>query len=472
MKKKIISRRSLESILVAILLFSSNFAVHPAQAQGGSPGNFQLVAGCNTEAAASQAIYTSVTTVLAQSRPNNAQRLWRVYAICQKGSQGYAYVKSYSPTSGQPLPASSDIALLELTSDGWRTLLPEAGAEYNLKLAAMPDLLIPEATQKLLRQPLSSANALRYSGYALPYPAGETAYAFRHWYPAIDFSNQTSSTVRNAKGGTVLFVKDSSTRECGDPPPDWLCWQWANAIVIQSGPSEYVWYMHFAPYTVPGWIQAGVYVPAGTDLGQQGATGWASGPHVHFMVSSTYSCCTGSGDSQLPDWPYVTTYPVDFIEYTWDQIPWQAVSQNGRAGTPVTVPPAITTISLPPAPPPTTTTVQSDCSSPYTVQPGEWLYRIASKCGVAVTDLIAANPGVNPDFVFPGQQINLPGGASPKGLASPVSTGSCSGTHTVVAGENLFRIGFNCGFTTEQMANANGIFYPFNIYQGQVLHFP
>src|SRR5689334_9263117 len=157
MPKKILSQHSLESLLIAILLFSLNFAAHPAYAQSGSPGNFQLIAGCDSDLAASQAIYTSVTSALAQSRPNNAQRLWRVYSICQKGSQGYAYVKSYSPTSGQALPASSDVALVELTSDGWRTLLPEAGTEYNRLLATMPDLLSPEVAQKLLRQPLSSA---------------------------------------------------------------------------------------------------------------------------------------------------------------------------------------------------------------------------------------------------------------------------------------------------------------------------
>lgn len=471
MRKKTLPYRGLESFLVVILLFSSSFAVHPAQAQEGSD-NFQLIPGCDTDLAAAQAIYTSVTAALAQSRPNTAERLWRVYSICQKGSQGYAYVKSYSPSSGEPLPASSDRALVELEDTGWRTLLPEDGAEYNLLLATIPGLLSPEEAQKLLRQPLSTAYPLRYSGYALPWPVGQTAYAFRHWYPAIDFSIQTSGTVRNSKGGIALFVKDSSTRLCGDPPPDWSCWQWANTIVIQSGPNEYVWYMHFAPYTIPDWIQEGVYVPAGTDLGQQGSTGWASGPHVHFMVASAYSCCVGSGDSRIPDWPYLTT-PVDFIEYTWESIPWQSVSQNGQAGAPAIAPPP-PTISSDPSPTITTIAMvtQSGCPSPYTVQPGEWVYRIASKCGVAVAALVAANPGFNPDYVFPGQQLNMPGGANSKVLASPVSTGSCSGTHVVAGGENLFRISYNCGLTTEQLANANGIFYPYNIYPGQVLHFP
>jgi hypothetical protein len=39
-------------------------------------------------------------------------------------------------------------------------------------------------------------------------------------------------------------------------------------------------------------------------------------------------------------------------------------------------------------------------------------------------------------------------------------------------GENLFRIAFNCGLTTAQLAAANGIGYPFTIFTGQTLRFP
>src|SRR6185436_4132532 len=164
----------------------------------------------------------------------------------------------------------------------------------------------------------------------------------------------------------------------------------------------------------------------------------------------------------------------------WDQIPWLATSQNGQNNPPPANDPPPQPISFPSDPLPTTTTAtaniaQSGCPSPYTIQGGEWLYRIASKCGVAVAELIAANPGINPDSVFPGQQLNIPGGGgggTAQVLASPPSGGSCSCTHTVAGGENLFRIGYNCGFSTEQLANANGIAYPYSIYPGQVLHYP
>jgi LysM repeat protein len=59
-------------------------------------------------------------------------------------------------------------------------------------------------------------------------------------------------------------------------------------------------------------------------------------------------------------------------------------------------------------------------------------------------------------------------------MPAPPTTESspCVDQHIVSAGENLFRIAFNCGLTTEQLATANNIPYPHIIYPGQVLSFP
>jgi LysM repeat protein len=110
------------------------------------------------------------------------------------------------------------------------------------------------------------------------------------------------------------------------------------------------------------------------------------------------------------------------------------------------------------------------CANPYTVQSGDWIYKIARNCGVAVSALEAANPGIDPNSISPGQQLNMPAaGATPDpGAAQAV----CTGTHTVVSGDNLFRLAYGCGITIEQLAAANGIVYPYTIYPGQVLKFP
>jgi hypothetical protein len=48
----------------------------------------------------------------------------------------------------------------------------------------------------------------------------------------------------------------------------------------------------------------------------------------------------------------------------------------------------------------------------------------------------------------------------------------CKGVHVVRAGEDVFRIAYNCGLTTAQLAAANGLYFPYIIYPGQVLRYP
>ena len=124
--------------------------------------------------------------------------------------------------------------------------------------------------------------------------------------------------------------------------------------------------------------------------------------------------------------------------------------------------PGATFTALPPA--------GSTCPNPYTVQQGDWIYQIARNCNVAVSALIAANPGINPNVIKPGQLLNMPGpGAAP---APDAAQTFCTGNHTVVTGDSLYRLSYNCGVTIEQLAAANGIVYPYTIYPGQAIVYP
>ena len=145
---------------------------------------------------------------------------------------------------------------------------------------------------------------------------------------------------------------------------------------------------------------------------------------------------------------------------------------TGGGATPAVVatqPLAATATPQPTVPPPATATSQG-CSSPYTVKQGDWIYKIARDCKVEPSAILAANPGISPNLIKPGQQLNMPvAGAT---AVPPATPQACTGTHTVKQGENLFRIAYNCGLTTEQLARPNGIAFPYTIHPGDVIKFP
>lgn len=110
------------------------------------------------------------------------------------------------------------------------------------------------------------------------------------------------------------------------------------------------------------------------------------------------------------------------------------------------------------------TTAAAACPNPYIVKQDDWIYKIARDCQVDPAALLAANRGISPNFITPGQRLNMP--------ARGTTSQACSGTYTVVAGDTVYNIAYRCGLTAEQLAAANSIRYPFIIHAGDVLKFP
>ncbi len=106
----------------------------------------------------------------------------------------------------------------------------------------------------------------------------------------------------------------------------------------------------------------------------------------------------------------------------------------------------------------------------YTVQRGDWFYSIARKFGVTVVALQAANPTVNPSAIYPGQVLNIPSGGT---SSSPEATPSSSGTtYTVQPGDTLYSIAVRFGKSAYDLQIANHLANPSSIFVGQKLVIP
>ncbi|MFD8494275.1 LysM peptidoglycan-binding domain-containing protein [Amycolatopsis sp. NPDC059657] len=96
----------------------------------------------------------------------------------------------------------------------------------------------------------------------------------------------------------------------------------------------------------------------------------------------------------------------------------------------------------------------------YTVLPGDTLSAIARRFDTTVDVLASLNMIANPDRIYPGQVLRLPG----------AETGG--GRYQVTAGDTLSAIAARFGTTVAVLVALNGIRDPNRIYAGQWLNLP
>ncbi len=102
----------------------------------------------------------------------------------------------------------------------------------------------------------------------------------------------------------------------------------------------------------------------------------------------------------------------------------------------------------------------------YTIQPGDTFFSLAMRYNIRVEDLIAANPGVNPNALMIGQVICIPGVIPP---------GTCpSGTfaYTIRPGDTLFSLANRFNTTVNAILAVNPGLDPNFLQVGRIICIP
>lgn len=113
----------------------------------------------------------------------------------------------------------------------------------------------------------------------------------------------------------------------------------------------------------------------------------------------------------------------------------------------------------------------------YTVQPGDWIFKIARDFGVDPQEIIDLNGLAAPGSIDPGMVLRIPAAASEPEPA-PVTvtvTGTPSGegtVHVVMPGEWIWQIARTYGVDPQTIIDANNLSSPATIYPGQELIIP
>jgi LysM repeat protein len=108
--------------------------------------------------------------------------------------------------------------------------------------------------------------------------------------------------------------------------------------------------------------------------------------------------------------------------------------------------------------------------STYVVQWGDTLYSIARRFGTTVEALVLANGLPNAWQIFAGQELLIPGPGAGPVPPHPVPTAAV--THVVRPGETLSSIAYHYATTVNAIAQANNLYNPSYIYVGQRLIIP
>lgn len=185
--------------------------------------------------------------------------------------------------------------------------------------------------------------------------------------------------------------------------------------------------------------------------------------------------------------------PVDDTQATMDAVRSTILTQTAQAeaslGTEAATPEPETVsesstpelVGTPPTFTPTATPTLGGVVE-YTVQPGDWIWKIARTYGVDPQDIIDLNNMTSPSQLQPGMVLKIPlsspptvtpaASVTPGGTPSTGTPAPSGVVHVVKAGEWIWQIARNYGVDPQEIIDANNLTDPSRIYPGQELIIP
>jgi murein DD-endopeptidase MepM/ murein hydrolase activator NlpD len=210
-----------------------------------------------------------------------------------------AWLVSVDPQTGEPAPCEPGLVLSEWEDNAWKVILPtDAGWEQAVKEAPL-NLLSQDAKDvqlEMMTKAQAEMPTAAFSGYSLPWQAGQTKYVsqttYHDFYTPSGTAHYAFDFYVHDQIWDILAAKPGIVWKYYDAVPtcyDLNCGQdLGNYLVVKdptTTPVSYMLYLHLAQNSIPADLKhVGALVKQAQFIGKADNTGQSWGDHLHFMV--------------------------------------------------------------------------------------------------------------------------------------------------------------------------------------------
>lgn len=171
-------------------------------------------------------------------------------------------------------------------------------------VSVLPAGMITAQAEESWLWPVASSTKINCGFYGYSFYATWGGVESKYWHGGIDIGGNHGCAVRAAKSGTVLYASDcSSIPNYNDG---------GLTVVIKHSNNIYSHYNHLSSISV----RAGQSVTQGQEIGKMGATGNATGTHLHFAIATEPDGLRGRIDNtpnSAIKYKYSIDNPDDYI---------------------------------------------------------------------------------------------------------------------------------------------------------------